>query len=257
MGVFSDGLREEVRVERMRPEQVDAAMRRRAAVYVPFGSVEWHGRHLPLGLDAIKAHEHLVGLAARVGGVVYPPFFIGSGGGHTEYPHTHMVEAEPMRRIVLELLRSLERAGFTAAILLTGHYPNRDEYLLPALDAYERSGGTMRVLAVMEHQADGVEGDHAGAGETSMLMHLHPETVDLARLGQPTTEERAKGDAGQNWMPDELRAHPCWGIAGRDPRLHASAARGATGTENLLRALEGWLDGKLNDGRKTWHLVPV
>jgi creatinine amidohydrolase/Fe(II)-dependent formamide hydrolase-like protein len=40
-------------------------------VYVPFGLIEWHGRHLPLGNDALKAHGILVKAAERAGGVVY------------------------------------------------------------------------------------------------------------------------------------------------------------------------------------------
>jgi len=43
MGVFSDHLSSEVRLERMRPEQVEQAKRGRPAIYVPFGSIEWHG----------------------------------------------------------------------------------------------------------------------------------------------------------------------------------------------------------------------
>jgi creatinine amidohydrolase/Fe(II)-dependent formamide hydrolase-like protein len=46
---------------------------------VPFGLIEWHGRHLPLGNDAIKAHAILVKCAERFGGVVYPPVYFHAG----------------------------------------------------------------------------------------------------------------------------------------------------------------------------------
>src|SRR3972149_101223 len=45
-----------VQMQFMRPGQLEAAGRKFPVVYVPFGPIEWHGRHLPLGNDAIKAH---------------------------------------------------------------------------------------------------------------------------------------------------------------------------------------------------------
>ena len=49
-----------VQIQFMRPRQLEEALRRFPVVYVPFGLIEWHGRHLPLGNDALKAHAFLV-----------------------------------------------------------------------------------------------------------------------------------------------------------------------------------------------------
>ena len=62
----------DVQMQFMRPGQLEAAAREFPVVYVPFGLIEWHGRHLPLGNDALKAHGILVKCAERFGGVVYP-----------------------------------------------------------------------------------------------------------------------------------------------------------------------------------------
>ena len=43
--------------DRMRPEQVKACRERADIAFLPLGSLEWHGVHNPLGLDAIKAHH--------------------------------------------------------------------------------------------------------------------------------------------------------------------------------------------------------
>ena len=59
MAIFTDQLMSEVRLERMRPDQIDATKARRTAIYLPFGALEWHGVHNPVGLDALKAHEQL------------------------------------------------------------------------------------------------------------------------------------------------------------------------------------------------------
>jgi len=45
----------EVQMQFMRPGQLEKAARQFPVVYVPFGLIEWHGRHLPLGNDAIKS----------------------------------------------------------------------------------------------------------------------------------------------------------------------------------------------------------
>jgi hypothetical protein len=57
-------------------------------------------------------------------------------------------------------------------------------------------------------------GDHAAWGETSLMMHLYPDTVDLSRLGEP----------------------PHKGVGGRDPR-QSSAKDGQTITETIVSRL--------------------
>ena len=238
MGIFSDHLNDEVRLERMRPEQVDKSKERLPAIYVPFGSVEWHGYHNPVGLDAIKAHEQLVGLAQRVGGVVYPPVFFGAGGGHTQWPSSFMVSADPMAVIVTELLQGFERDSYQWAILLSGHYPNRWEYLDKASRAYLAAGGKMKVLALIENEIPGIGGDHASMFETSSMLYLHPETVDHAILPKGMDSD----DAIHNWMGTEFHGHPCYGLVGVDPRGHASVEIGRQSTEGLIAFLANWLE---------------
>jgi hypothetical protein len=50
--------------------------------------------------------------------------------------------------------------------------------------------------------------------------------------------------AGQqrNWMGEEFRDHPCYGLLGDDPRRTASAAAGREATERLIDFLARWLD---------------
>ncbi|MFC1452583.1 creatininase family protein [Verrucomicrobiota bacterium] len=244
MGVFTDALEKEVRLEYMRPEEVSSAKEQAPYIYVPFGSIEWHGYHNVLGLDAVKAHEQLVGLAARAGGIVYPAVFFGSGGGHLGWPSTFMFSPEPLITLVVELLKGFEADGYEKAILLSGHYPNRSRFLDSAIDEYRQSGGQMDVLALVENQAKDVGGDHAAKFETSFMLYLHPDTVDVERLNAGPTDDYGGADENINYMADEYRGHPCYGLAGIDPRPHASAAVGRKNTENLLAFLEEWLAGE-------------
>jgi creatinine amidohydrolase len=241
MGVFSDSLDREVRLEYMRPEEVEAEKRRQPAVYVPFGSIEWHGYHNAVGLDALKAHEQLIGLALQAGGVVYPPVYFGAGGGHIGWPATFMVRAEPMAQIAVDLLRSFETFGYRKAILISGHYPNRSEYLDAAINEYTAAGGRMKVLALVENQAPNVGGDHAAKFETSYMLYLHPRTVNMDRLRAGPPTDMGGPDERRNWMGEEHKRHPCYGLVGIDPRGHASVEVGRQNTEGLIRFLEQWL----------------
>lgn len=244
MAIYSDNLTREVRLERMRPEQVAAAKAECPAIYVPFGAIEWHGYHNPVGLDAIKAHEQLVGLAARVGGVVYPAVFFGAGGGHTQWPSSFMVAAEPMVQIVTDLLHGFQRDGYEKVILLSGHYPNRPEYLDAARAAYREAGGTMDVLALIENEAPGADGDHAAKVETSYMLYLLPELVDEARMHTPPTGDLGGPEEMINWMTDDYKNHPLYGLVGIDPRAHASAAYGEAQATLLLDYLAAWVRGE-------------
>ena len=82
-----------VRLELLTPSEIRTALAARSVVYVPLGTYEWHGEHLPIGLDALTAHGICLEAAARDGGLVCPPLYYGTGGGHSAYPWTIMVDS--------------------------------------------------------------------------------------------------------------------------------------------------------------------
>ena len=233
----------EVRLERLRPAQIDVAMAEMPVIYLPCGSIEWHGRQNAVGLDTLKAHEQLILLARRIGGLVYPPLFLGVGGGHLNYPHTFMVGVDPMVEIVAELLRGFERDGFETAVLLSGHYPNRREYFDEAIRLFREGGGEMRVIGLVENEVEGVGGDHAALYETSYMMYLHPDLVDLYALSGDDDDGIGGPEERRNWMAPEYHDHPCYGIVGIDPRGRASAEIGRENTERLIAHLSDVITG--------------
>ena len=99
-----------VQMQFMRPAQLEAAGRKFPVVYVPFGLIEWHGLHLPLGNDAIKAHGILVKCAEKFGGVVYPPVYF-----HNGFQQEHLVP------VLTELFNRLKRTGYRVIIGVSGH----------------------------------------------------------------------------------------------------------------------------------------
>ena len=107
---MTNTLSESVQMQFMRPRQLEAAARAFPVVYVPLGLIEWHGRHLPLGTDALKAHAIVVKTAEIFGGVVYPPVYFHSG-----FNREHLVP------ILSELFARLRCSGFKVIIAVSGH----------------------------------------------------------------------------------------------------------------------------------------
>ena len=67
-----------VEIQYLLPDEIVKERRRKSIIYLPVGPLEWHGPHLPLGVDALRAHLAAVELARRIGGVVLPTLFIGT-----------------------------------------------------------------------------------------------------------------------------------------------------------------------------------
>src|SRR2546428_11120256 len=70
-----------VQYELMRPPEIVRERSRLPLVFIPIGPIEWHGPHLPMGMDGLHAHMVAVDAAQQVGGVVLPTYYIGSETG--------------------------------------------------------------------------------------------------------------------------------------------------------------------------------
>ena len=174
----------------MLPEEFRNAMEAVPVCFLPLGTVEWHGEHNALGLDALKAHALCVAAAVKAGGgVVHPPVYGGMGG--LDEPATVRIEPEQtwdnhlLRPWLEKLCSEFHRLGFKAVIILTGHYGHNQQIVVreTAARMTERLG--IPVLGTPEYWLAldaGYLGDHAGIGETSLLWHLHPDLVAIDRI---------------------------------------------------------------------------
>ena len=118
---MTNDLPKSVQIQYMRPAQLEAAARAFPVVYVPFGLIEWHGRHLPLGNDALKAHGILVKTAERFGGLVYPPVFFPHAIHNRDGDSLVESDREWKLAMVTELFEGLKRTGFRVIIGVSGH----------------------------------------------------------------------------------------------------------------------------------------
>lgn len=215
------GSRREVRLEFLRPREIEEARAACSTVFQPLGTVEWHGVHNVVGVDAVKAHALCVRAARKGGGVVSPPLYGGVGGMNE--PHTFIMDPEDdvfsrlLRPWLEQLCREMARDGFKAIIILTGHYGAAQQIVVREAAVRMSRALAIPVLGTPEYWLaldEGYTGDHAAWGETSLMMHLFPETVDLTRLGDP----------------------PYKGIAGRDPK-ESSALDGRRLTDTIVSRL--------------------
>ncbi len=212
----------EVRIERLRPREIDKAVGACPTLFQPLGTVEWHGYHNITGVDAIKAHLLCIRAARRGGGLVAPPLY-GGLGGLTE-PYTFVIEPEDdlfsvlLRPWLERLCREAVRHGFRAVIVLTGHYGAAQQIVVRETAVRMTRVLGVPVLGTPEYFLAldaGYTGDHAAWGETSLMMHLVPPSVDLTQLG----------DA------------PHRGVGGRDPKKFASAEDGEMLAERIAGRL--------------------
>jgi creatinine amidohydrolase len=166
----------------------------RDTVVIAFGATEQHGRHMPLATDALIG-DHLAGLVAeQLDAFVAPTVRVGCSSHHLEFPGTLSLEDDTFHAVVADHVRSLARGGFRKIVLIPTHGGN----FAPLATAIEKLGPVegAQVVALTDitvlfavAQAGAAEhgvplgdgGLHAGEWETSMLLAIHPELVDMER----------------------------------------------------------------------------
>lgn len=217
----------------LKPSEIDPILAATPIAYVPWGALEWHSAHAPIGLDSTKAEGICVALAEKTGGVVLPaiPLATNTIKPFKGFPHSVDISAGLIANLAEEICLQLADEGFRVVILFTGHYP--PEQIEALQEGASRAGerGTEALFKVCADN-DFLEGgaftaDHAGAYETSYQMYFKPGSVDCSALpDRPVT------------LDDD-------GITGEDPRK-ASEARGATQLatllQNALPVIAAWMN---------------
>ena len=68
---------EKVRYTELLPHEFRQRLAQRPVAYLPLGTLEWHGEHLPLGSDGIISEGLMSRCARELGGIVMPPVHLG------------------------------------------------------------------------------------------------------------------------------------------------------------------------------------
>jgi creatinine amidohydrolase len=205
----------EVRYHMLRPRQIVARRQACPVAYVPIGTIEWHGLHNPTGADTLQAEGLALLCAQQGGGLVFPPLYYGESRlealmeanaadreqiaremalppenfSAERQPFTPTEQALNYHRLLLHILAEVESLGFALGVLVAGHYPLIDHARAAVLQFNQREHSKQHgMLAwacvdylLVRDRYEGA-GDHAAGWETSHLLAVHPETVDLGVL---------------------------------------------------------------------------
>jgi creatinine amidohydrolase len=248
-----------MRWEELSVPEIDALDRATTVLILPVGSVEQHGRHLPLGTDTILAHDLSLAAAARLPGrvVVLPPPWYGFSAHHMRFAGTVTLQAQTMLALMEDIAASVIEHGFRRLLIVNGHGGNNGLIDVAASKLGHHHYGQARIAALTYFQLardaiapmreSGAGGmGHACEFETAMMQHVRPE---LVKMGRAVT---TYPDPGSSYLSTDLlgssRARTyhdfgdlsAAGVLG-DPSL-ASAEKGAAFhravVDELVRFLE-------------------
>ncbi|MEI8177823.1 creatininase family protein [Aestuariivirga sp.] len=237
-----------MRYEMMLPHQIRAAIAANTPVVLPLGVLEYHGEHMAVGMDTLAVTRALDLLETEAELVILPPFYYGAASYAVEPPEGNgsvQVDSTSLHPFGRELFNGLLRVGFRNIHAFIHHQTENFTTGMPT-DLAFKFGARQAIFAMLEktrgegwwgnrdmadyyaRQAGGEDPfnwikihplmtretmgeypfDHAGEGETSLMLAMCPEAVDMDRI----SEER--------WYTESAR--------------NASAATGARGRDLIL-----------------------
>ena len=195
----------------MRPEEIEAIQKDKPIAYLPWGAIEYHGRHNPVGLDSIKASNMCMDLAKNIGGLVLPVVDLAANLIRS-YPGVHFpihsieFSEKLIRLICEEYFEQLILQDFKIIVLLSGHAGEPHlEILKTVADEFNEKYLERYFWAFAEFEIlpdDLLVANHSALGETALQLYYAPETVNLNSL----PKDRA--------ISLEIDA-----VSGEDPRL--------------------------------------
>lgn len=160
---------------------------------LPLAAIEQHGPHLPVSVDSeINAGILDAALArhsAEAPVLILPPQMVGKSDEHNRFPGTLSIPAETLIGHWNAIGDSVARAGVRRIVFFNSHGGNPPVMDIVTRDLRVRHG----MLAVTAHWWDLVEleawfdpveiehGIHGGEIETSMMLHLRPDLVDMGK----------------------------------------------------------------------------
>jgi creatinine amidohydrolase len=156
-------------------------------VIIPFGSVEEHGSHLPLGTDTIHAVELAYSVASQYPVFAAPPVWYGLCRSTSQHPGTITIDGATLKSLAVEIASSFYQHGLKNFIFLSGHAGGTHmAYLIDAgerlLELFEDVNvAVLSIIDLVKRMPDGVveteDDSHAGEVETSLMQYLRPDDV--------------------------------------------------------------------------------
>ena len=174
-------------------------------VILPLGATEQHGPHLAMSVDVVLPTAVAERVAKKIGALVAPTIPYGyksqprSGGGEA-FPGTTSLDANTFSLVMRDVIRGLGHHGVRKIVVLNGHFENS----WPAVEGLDLGLRELRRDGIKDMQAmrleywdfvkratldrlfpegfPGTELEHASLLETSLMLLLRPELVDMKKV---------------------------------------------------------------------------
>jgi creatinine amidohydrolase len=161
---------------------------------LPFGILEKHGPHLPLGTDLLNVRYASLHAVEQEYAIVFPEYYFGQIFEAKHEPGTVAYSMELQLRLLQETTDEMARNGCKKVLIVNGHGGN--EHLLPYFAQGELDRPHDYVVYVLDGERSKPGGPakkstgidyHAGENESSNLLYSHPELAHI---------DRAAGESG-------------------------------------------------------------
>ncbi len=174
-------------LENITMEDYKRHLKKTKTVIFPFGTVEEHGKHLPLNTDTLIVYEILKRLIRKRKVFLAPPVYYGVCTSTNQHPGTISISAETLRRLTYDLVKDAYNKGLRNFILISGHGGGLHMYAIKEVAEIlieELKGAKIAVISPydllrkeLSELAETPNDSHAGEIETSLVLALAPELV--------------------------------------------------------------------------------
>jgi creatinine amidohydrolase len=195
----------------------------RSIVVQPLGAVEQHGPHLPFNTDLLVAERVADAAVGRVGEALdvwlLPPLAYTKSNEHAWSPGTIWLSASTLLAVLDDIGRCVARAGVRKLVFLNGHggnsalvaMANRELRLRHGLCTFLAHPGVPADQGGSSPPEELGMGVHGGTDETSLMLHLAPELVDMSAARRNVPEHLAAnryvrfgGPVAFGWLSDDF-----------------------------------------------------
>lgn len=156
-------------------------------VLVSIGSIEGHGRHLPLGTDTLVPDKILDLIEEKNDILIAPTIPYGACQSLADYPGTIDIDNEVLYQFLYQIIDNLYRHGARKILVLNGHGGNIKIIERIGL-AFEKKGAMVLMLnwwlMAWDMNPDW-KGGHGGGEETAAILGVDPSLVDKNEIGGP------------------------------------------------------------------------
>src|SRR5215469_6193743 len=176
----------------------EGMQRSQGVCLLPFGIIEKHGPHLPLGTDLLDVRYAALHAAEQEYALVFPEYYSGQIAEAKHEPGTMAYSRSLQLALLQETTDEMARNGCKKILIVNGHGGN--ESLLPYFAQTQLDKPHDYVVYVFDERSPEHGGPpkntkidmHAGESETSKMMISHPELVHQDRATSESGADQAR-----------------------------------------------------------------